>query len=278
VNVRERLSLDFGWRFHLGHADDSTKDFGFSNGRTREFQKTGNFLPVAALAYDDSDWETLDVPHDWAISLPFKDDPALTSKGSYPIGRAYPETSVGWYRRIFEIPETDQGKRISVEFDGVYREALVVLNGYYIGQHRGGYDAFSFDLTDFLIFGAPNVLTVRVDATLSDGCQPRRRHRLHRGKERCPAARERALGRTALEPRKEDPRLARCRMVQILRWAAVEGKASRRSFCEGPDARLRVHQVKAFDGLPPSFSSHLRFGERGAPVQFPPALRVTCGV
>ncbi len=169
VNVRERLSLDFGWRFHPGHADDSTKDFGFSNGRTREFQKTGNFLPVAALAYDDSDWETLDVPHDWAISLPFKDDPALTSKGSYPIGRAYPETSVGWYRRIFEIPETDQGKRISVEFDGVYREALVVLNGYYIGQHRGGYDAFSFDLTDFLIFGAPNVLTVRVDATLSDG-------------------------------------------------------------------------------------------------------------
>ncbi len=169
ANVRERLSLDFGWRFHLGHADDSTKDFGFSSGRTREFQKTGNFLPVAALAYDDAEWETLDLPHDWAIRLPFKEDPALTSKGSYPIGRGYPESSVGWYRRTFEIPETDRGKHLSIEFDGVYREALVVLNGYYIGQHRGGYDAFSFDLTDFLILGAPNVLTVRVDATLSDG-------------------------------------------------------------------------------------------------------------
>jgi beta-galactosidase len=169
ATVRERLSLDFGWRFHFGDASDSTKDFGFSNGRTREFQKTGNFLPAAALAFDDSDWKPIDLPHDWAISLPFQNDPALTSKGSYPIGRAYPKNSVGWYRLVFEIPETDKGKRISVEFDGVYREALFVVNGYYIGQHKGGYDAFSFDVTDFLILGTPNVFLVRVDATMSDG-------------------------------------------------------------------------------------------------------------
>ena len=169
IAPRERLLLDFGWRFHFGNACDSTKDFGFSNGRSREFQKTGNFLPVAALAYDDSDWKTLDLPHDWVLGLSFKNDPALSSKGFYPIGRSYPENSVGWYRRIFEIPATDKGKRISIEFDGVYREALVVLNGFYIGQHRGGYDPFSFDLTDFVIPGAPNVLMMRVDATLSDG-------------------------------------------------------------------------------------------------------------
>jgi beta-galactosidase len=166
---RDRLLLDFGWRFHSGHAGDPAKDFGFSSGRSREFQKTGNFLPVAALAFDDRDWKTLNLPHDWVIGLPFKNDPALASKGFYPIGRAYPENSVGWYRRIFEIPETDKGKRISIEFDGVYREALVVLNGYYVGQHRGGYDPFRFDVTDFVIPGAPNVLLVRVDATLSDG-------------------------------------------------------------------------------------------------------------
>jgi beta-galactosidase len=169
IAPRERLLLDFGWRFHFGHASDAAKDFGFSNGRSREFQKTGNFLPVAALAFDDSDWKTLNLPHDWVIGLPFKNDPALSSKGFYPIGRSYPENSVGWYRRIFEIPEADKGKRISIEFDGVYREALVVMNGYYIGQHRGGYDPFRFDVTDFIIPGAPNVLLVRAEATLSDG-------------------------------------------------------------------------------------------------------------
>jgi beta-galactosidase len=169
TELRERLLLDFGWRFHFGHASDPAKDFGFSNGRSREFQKTGNFLPVAALAFDDSDWKTLDLPHDWLIGLPFTNDPALSSKGFYPVGRSYPENSVGWYRRIFDIPEDDKGKRISIQFDGVYREALVVFNGYYIGQHRGGYDPFRFDVTDFIIPGAPNVLLVRVEATLSDG-------------------------------------------------------------------------------------------------------------
>lgn len=168
-SARERLLLDFDWRFHFGHASDPTKDFNFSNGRSREFQKTGNFLPIAALAYDDSEWRILDLPHDWVIELPFKNDPALSSKGFYPVGRNYPENSVGWYRKVFEIPETDKGKRITVEFDGIYREALVVLNGYYIGQHRGGYDPFSFDLTDFIAAGQPNVLLVRVDASLSDG-------------------------------------------------------------------------------------------------------------
>ena len=124
---------------------------------------------MAALAFDDSDWKTLDLPHDWVIGLPFKNDPALSSKGFYPMGRSYPENSVGWYRRIFEIPATDKGKRISIEFDGVYRDALVVFNGYYIGQHRGGYDPFTFDVTDFILPGAPNVLLVRAEASLSDG-------------------------------------------------------------------------------------------------------------
>ena len=169
VSPRERLLLDFGWRFHPGHASDPTKDFGFSNGRSREFQKTGNFLPAAALAFDDSQWQQLNLPHDWVTSLPFRNDPSLASKGFYPIGRSYPENSVGWYRRVFDIPDSAKGKRVSIEFDGVYREALVVLNGYYIGQHRGGYDPFSFDLTDFILPGQPNVLLVRAEASLSDG-------------------------------------------------------------------------------------------------------------
>ena len=76
---------------------------------------------------------------------------------------------MGWYRRVFEVPEGDAEKRISVEFDGAYRETKVVFNGFYIGRHSGGYDPFRFDLADFVKPGAPNVLLVQVDATLSDG-------------------------------------------------------------------------------------------------------------
>jgi beta-galactosidase len=166
---RERLLMDFGWRFHFGDANDPAKDFGFGSGRTGNFQKTGNFLPAGTLAFEDADWRDVDLPQDWAVELPFENDPALSSKGFYPLGRTYPSTSVGWYRRVFELPAADAGKRINIEFDGSYRETMVVLNGFYIGRHSGGYDPFSFDVTDFATPGSRNVLLVRVDATSSDG-------------------------------------------------------------------------------------------------------------
>ncbi len=166
---RERLLLDFGWRFHFGNACDAEKDFGFGSGRGGNFQKTGGFLAPSSLAYDDSGWKPVDLPHDWAVELPFTNDPALQSKGFYPLGRDYPATSVGWYRRVFEMPAEDKDKRIFLEFDGAYRQSTVVLNGFYIGQHSGGYDPFHFDVTDFANPGGRNVLLVRVDATESDG-------------------------------------------------------------------------------------------------------------
>jgi beta-galactosidase len=162
---RERLLLDFGWRFHLGHATDAAQDFNFRG----NFSKTGSFGPVGTLLFDDNDWQAVDLPHDWAIELPFQNDPSLASKGFYPLGRAYPATSIGWYRRIFELPASDAGKRITIEFDGAYREATVIFNGFYIGRHIGGYDPFSFDVTDFATPGGRNVLLVRVNATESDG-------------------------------------------------------------------------------------------------------------
>ncbi len=166
---RERLLLDFGWRFHLGNADDPAKDFGFGSGEEGNFQKTGNFLPAGLGAFDDNAWHAVDLPHDWAVELPFTNDPSLQSKGFYPLGRKYPETSVGWYRRIFELPAEDAGKRLTIEFDGAYRETMVVFNDFYVGTHSGGYDPFSFDVTAFANPGGRNVLLVRVDATSSDG-------------------------------------------------------------------------------------------------------------
>jgi beta-galactosidase len=164
-SARERLLLDFGWRFHFGHASDLTQDFNYWG----DFAKAGNFGPVNTLLFDDNDWKAVDLPHDWAIELPFENDPALMGKGFHPFGRKYPATSVGWYRRIFELPASDAGKRITLEFDGAYREAMVILNGFYIGRHIGGYDPFSFDVTDYASPGARNVLVVRVDATQSEG-------------------------------------------------------------------------------------------------------------
>ncbi len=167
---RERLLLDFGWRFHLGHAADPQSDFGYG-ARRREsaFAKSGNFLPVTGLMFDDSSWKNIDLPHDWAVELPFKNDPLLPHHGAKPLGREYPETSIGWYRRAFDLPASDAGKRLVVEFDGVFRHAIVMFNGHYIGENFSGYAPFSFDLTDFVNIGNKNVLVVRVDATLGEG-------------------------------------------------------------------------------------------------------------
>jgi beta-galactosidase len=183
VFPREHLLLDFGWRFHFGHANDPAKDFGFgAQNREATFAKSGAFPPVTRANFDDSQWRSVDLPHDWAVELPFEKGPAVIDRdgkptghyelpdhGAKPIGRDFPETSIGWYRRVFDIPATDAGQRISVHFDGVFRHAMVMFNGHYIGEEFSGYAPFRFDLTDFVNYGDKNVLTVRVDATLAEG-------------------------------------------------------------------------------------------------------------
>lgn len=167
---RERLSLDFGWRFHFGHADNADKDFGLgARRRESQFAKSGNFLPVARLNFDDSSWSSIDLPHDWSVALPFKEAPMLHHHGAKPIGREYPETSIGWYRRVFNLPASDGGKRIAVEFDGVFRHAMVIFNGHYLAENFSGYVPFRLDLTDFASPGEKNVLVVRVDARFGEG-------------------------------------------------------------------------------------------------------------
>jgi len=177
-NTRERLLLDFGWKFHLGHADDTVRDFGFGKDQ-QTFAKAGSDVADAAvLDFDDRAWETLDLPHDWAVTLPFvpsenspappTDDPRA-AHGFKPLGRAYPATSIGWYRRRFAIPQSDLGRKLTLEFDGVFRDAVVMLNGYVIAHNESGYVPFAADISNFLNYGGENVLAVRVDATLGEG-------------------------------------------------------------------------------------------------------------
>jgi beta-galactosidase len=167
VAPREHLLFDFGWKFFPGHATDPARDLGFGRNQG-DFAKMGSF-DFAREKFDDSKWRGLNLPHDWAVELPFVHDEELQSHGYKPLGRGYPETSVGWYRRVFDIPKEDAGRRITVQFDGAFRDALMFLNGYFIGRNDNGYAPFRFDLTDFLNYGGKNCLVVRMDASFGDG-------------------------------------------------------------------------------------------------------------
>ncbi len=164
---REQLLFDFGWKFMFGNGTDPAKDLGFGADQG-DFAKTGDFK-FAKAGFDDSKWRTLNLPHDWAVELPFVRDDDLKSHGYKPLGRRYPETSVGWYRHEFDIPASDAGRRVSVEFDGAFRDVFVFVNGCFIGRNDNGYVPFHFDITDFLAIGGRNYIVLRVDASFGDG-------------------------------------------------------------------------------------------------------------
>ncbi len=185
--MRERLLMDFNWRFALGHASDPSKDFDFA--RDRSLVKAGeargaaralNRAPYAAApaagsvgaTFDDSTWRVVDLPHDWAIELGYDrgtEDREHAEHGFVPVGPDYPQNSVGWYRKTFAIPASDEGRRISLEFDGVFRDSVVWVNGHRMGRHASGYTPFRYDITDQLNYGDENVVAVRVDATQYEG-------------------------------------------------------------------------------------------------------------
>ncbi|MEE9369884.1 MAG: beta-galactosidase GalA [Sedimentisphaerales bacterium] len=157
---RERLSMDFGWQFHLGHLSEIEKDFGYQENRSKTSRPDGPGNPE----FDASAWPSIDLPHDWAVALAV-DDGADAMHAYKPLGRKYPENSVGWYRKTFEIPKSDLGKRLSLEFDGVFRNCEVWLNGYSLRQHLSGYTSFGIDITDYVNYGGRNVVVVCVDAS-----------------------------------------------------------------------------------------------------------------
>jgi beta-galactosidase len=164
---RLRTRIDDGWRFALGHATDPARDFGHGT-RPFFFAKAGFGDGPADAGFEDRAWRKLDLPHDWAVELPF-DARGSTSHGSKAIGRAFPENSVGWYRRELAIPASAKGKRIALEFDGVFRDSVVWVNGHYLGREASGYSSVRYDITDYLHYGGRNVVAVRVDATGEEG-------------------------------------------------------------------------------------------------------------
>ncbi len=136
VFAREQRDFDADWRFVLG--DPAGAD---------------------AVAFDDSSWQMLDVPHDWAFEADYAEDAAQGDRGGYKPG------GIGWYRKSFELPTSWSGKHVRIEFDAVFMNSEVWINGTHLGKWPYGYNSFHYDLTNHLKPGK-NVVAVRVDSRL----------------------------------------------------------------------------------------------------------------
>lgn len=179
-NMRERISMNPDWHFAKGHAANPEKDFNY--GRALSFSKI-NFLQEATMLqadqksrfsvphteiYDDSQWEKVSLPHDWGMALGFDKD-QLKVKGYRKLGGRSPENCVGWYRKTFRL-KLNKECRYTLEFEGIFRDAQIWMNGIYLGRNESGYIPIVFDVTECLNYEQEkeNVITVRVDATQSE--------------------------------------------------------------------------------------------------------------
>ncbi len=139
-----RTLLDANWKFHLG--DITSTD------------------SAITADYNDSDWKPVDVPHDYILDGAYADNPSHEVRG-----HGYLPYDVGWYRKHFVIPATNNGKVLRLDFDGVFRDSQVWLNGQLLGKHVSGYTPFSFDVTKIAKVGGDNTLVVRVDPREFEG-------------------------------------------------------------------------------------------------------------
>lgn len=165
------ILINNGWTFSLGNAASMEADY--THG-TEYFtylckvKSTGQSKSPIMPDFDDSGWQRISLPHDWAVDLPYSAE-ASHSHGYKCIGWRYPENSVGWYRRHIHIPAEDRGRQISIEFEGIFRDSEVFCNGFYLGHEVSGYVSKNYVLTPYLNYGGDNVITVRCDASTEEG-------------------------------------------------------------------------------------------------------------
>ncbi len=154
-----RMLIERGWLFHEGDIVPAKPD---GHNATYLSVKAGNALGAAAMAYDDSDWRAVRLPHDWASEQPFVET-ANVSQG-------YRARGIGWYRRTLRLEPTDRGKTILLQFDGIATNATIWVNGSVVAHNWSAYNSVEIDLTPFARFGDDhNVIAVRVDAEAMEG-------------------------------------------------------------------------------------------------------------
>ena len=130
TTARKQINMDEGWKFHFGNAADPAKDFNYSVATI--FSKSGGAARTAIDSrFNDSTWRIVDLPHDWAVELPFVqvNDFSVESHGYKPVGGSFPETSIGWYRKHFTVATADSGTRFQIQFDGIFHNANIWLSG-----------------------------------------------------------------------------------------------------------------------------------------------------
>lgn len=176
---RERVLMNADWKFAKGHPLPE-KDFNY--GRALSFSKIA-FLQESTMLeddqesrltvphtqdFDDSKWEEISLPHDWGMLAEYAQD-QFKVKGYRKLGGRTPENSIGWYRKTFKM-NAEKGSRYHLEFEGIFRDAEVWINGILLGRNLSGYTPAQFDVTECLNYGKDqeNVITVRVDATHSE--------------------------------------------------------------------------------------------------------------
>ena len=158
LNISKKYSLFFFsvillLQFSFAQAPRSIIDF---NNNWKFF--LGNDSNAIHANYDDTKWRTLTLPHDWSIESNFSATAAATTQGGALPG------GIGWYRKTFTVPVSSKNKNVFIEFDGVYRNSEVWINGHHLGRRPNGYISFRYDLTPYLKFGTgKNVIAVKVD-------------------------------------------------------------------------------------------------------------------
>jgi len=171
---RETINFDRSWQFALGDASSQTRDFGYATEYFNYWTKAASIHNEGpySLSFDASkwgkEWKEVNLPHDWVVELPFAKE-ASHSHGYKTVGPTYPETSIGWYRKEFEVPAEDLGRSVAIRFDGVFHSSQVWVNGFYLGREDDGYVSSEYDITQYLNYGGKNVVAVRVDATQESG-------------------------------------------------------------------------------------------------------------
>ncbi len=174
---RVKENFDFNWQFHKG--DITIKKIVKAGGQGGITDANVKVIasPDTVIEYKDinsykifhpADWKLLNLPHDWAVEGSFVFDNTM---GNQPGVSGYLPTGIGFYRKEFEVPETDKGRKISIEFDGIFRNSTVWVNGHLLGNHQSGYTPSNYDLTDVLRYGneGKNVILVKVDASEYEG-------------------------------------------------------------------------------------------------------------
>lgn len=105
--------------------------------------------------FNEANWRSLDLPHDWSIEGPFVQTESSAGPGGYA------PTGIGWYRKRFRLPAAYQGRHVSIELDGVYQNSEVWINGQYLGKRPFGYISFAYDLTRYLNANSENLISVK---------------------------------------------------------------------------------------------------------------------